>query len=378
MNEQDGMNRRRATAAPLVGRTLAEAGTMKSDKARHVIAETIETIAADSPDSAVRSVLAAGFPGQAAADATSEPIENKWYELLSSTQEANGNWCRFHRNLRNIPLREAVNKAVGIGLDPGTPICSGALAFATAGLRLPLSKLRDYLLRPGDPCRLWASPAICLAVLANVASRLKASGTILRSAVGQLIDLTRSAYPNGAYNLHAENAHLYEKGLMVRRGGLQELWPATREPIIVEVIGMHASELAADLRAMYFADLWQHLRFYDNHPPASHRTPGDSPDDVAAWFMNHQILSLFPEWRAAASDDVEYLWKRRNDKGLWDFGAPSDSSGVASRLRVSSRWTARSRRHDWSLRALALLTRYYSKGMDWPTRGCSRRRGRRS
>lgn len=345
---------------------------MKIEQARAMMSETIESILTDSPDPAVYCVLKRRFQTTLESEIT-DPVENKWHGLLSSAQEVNGNWRRFHVNLKHIPLREAVNKATIIGLDTESSLSVKALSFATSSLRLSSHDLENHLLVPEDPCRKWVTPAICLAVLTNVASRLRASKTTIMSAFGQLIEVVQEAYQTGEYNRDAEHALLENRELVLHWGAYQKVWQAARDPIIVELMGIHESELTTNFRERYFRDLWHNLRFYDNYPSVSSGAPDPSANATAAWFMNHHILSLFPEWKAAAHDHVDYLWIRRDEKGLWDFGAPSDTSGFASRLQVSSKWTATARKHDWSLHALALFGRYYGEDVDWPTMVSSRR-----
>jgi len=341
--------------------------TMKAQFARNRIKEAAELILEDNPNVAVCSVIQSHFLESFQNEHVRRPADNKWYQLLVSTQKKNGNWTRFHRNLKNLPLREAVNKAIGIGLTKQSPILANARSFAIDGLLSPFAVLPDYLLELDDPCRAWASPALCLATLTNVACRLDVSDDITQRPIQELTRLARAAYPNGDYNIEAEHDYIDSKGLIVAWRAPQKEWQAAREKVVVEILGMHQQRLPKTFLDIYFKDLWHNFRYYDNYPPASEGVPERDPNAAAAWFMIHNILSLFPGWRYIASPEIDFLWKSQQNDGMWDFGLPADTSGFISRLQISSKWAGHSRRHDWSLYTLSLLARYYGWQQDWPT-----------
>lgn len=89
------------------------------------------------------------------------------------------------------------------------------------------------------------------------------------------------------------------------------------------------------------------------------QAPPTKPGRIDRWMSSLEMLCRFhPSCFSMMEKSMEWLWKQRNDKGLWDFGP---RPGSLSFFPLSDSWRKRNNRTiDWSTRTLLLLSKYYS------------------
>jgi hypothetical protein len=99
--------------------------------------------------------------------------------------------------------------------------------------------------------------------------------------------------------------------------------------------------------------LWRKPRGLGYMDVSLHAAPAGA-GALDRWFASLDLMACFPTARVLARDVLGWIWSRRNERGLWDFG-PARSP----QLSLSEDWRRKHRReHDWSVRTLALLRSY--------------------
>jgi hypothetical protein len=150
---------------------------------------------------------------------------------------------------------------------------------------------------------------------------------------------------SGEYDPEAEiRAHRELSGASVKNSYL-----VLRNRYALTLLGSRAGQLPKKLERTLVSWIWRDERgigYLD--APLSRVPPRMQTGFLDRWFTSLEIVSRFPSWGGFAVDAMDWLWSQQDERGLWDFGPVSVPLSESRRRKEN-------RRHDWSMRILALL-----------------------
>ncbi len=321
---------------------------------RALIEKTAERLLARDPDPVVRhrllrDVLRAlpGTPALAAARAALD--DSRWVRELAREQRPDGSWGRFHSrdstSAQRIGTTETgVERALALGLDAAHPVLEKAARYL-------MGILDGSIAFPDPPERNTRWPIGTRLFAAATLALLRPDDPILHGARGYWIGIARRSFASGTHDPVAElRAHRERSGLDIRElryldlGGKYQL----------ALLGSRARALPTRLEAQLL-DWICHRKNgigYLSVPLSQWPVPVKA-GRFERWLASHELLCRFPSWRDFARACIGWLWERRNDRGMWDFGPRAPHSRV---LPLSESWRkTASRERDHTVRILTLL-----------------------
>jgi hypothetical protein len=317
-----------------------------------MIAQLAERILAEDPDPIVRFRLLrdvlrtpADSPDLALAQKALE--RSRWVQELAAEQRADGGWGRFHttdtRSKQRISTTEAgVERALALGLDATHPLLrktSDYLGAILAGsIRFPDGAERNERWATG--WRLFTAATL---------ARIEPNASILDDTWSLWAEIAQRTLTSGAHDREAElGAHRDLAGVSKEIGYL-----TLSNKYAVSLLASRAQRLPAFTERALVTWLWRKPRGLGYMDVALHAAPA-AAGPLDRWFASLGLMAGFPTARVLARDVLDWIWSRRNERGLWDFG-PARSAQLS--LSENARRKHR-REHDWSTRTLALLRRY--------------------
>jgi len=273
-------------------------------------------------------------------------------EELKYEQRDDGSWGRFHTrdcsSKQKIAITEiGVYRGVSLGLTVKDPVFRTTLRY--------LKRLAARTIPFPDPAEVndrWAT-GVQLIVAATTA-QLQPLLPEIDDIWEIWADIATRTFISGRYEPEAEvRAHKQLAGASVRGSYL-----VLHSRYSLSLLGSRAMKLSGDIEKSLFNWIWHRedgVKYF-NVPMSTRSFNAGSMD---RWFNSLELLSVFPSWRVYAGDVIDWIWKQRNDSGLWDFG-PRASFYLSYYMPLSDSWKKREcRQNDWSTRVLALMKKYY-------------------
>ncbi len=270
---------------------------------------------------------------------------------LRDEQRADGSWGRLHsRDTRSPQLVKttewAVERALALGLEASHPLLAAACVH--------LASVVEGQAAVSDPAERndrWATGLRLFA--AATLSRIDPQHSSLDSVWDLWHEIARRAFVGGTYDPDQEAAaHVDLTGASVRG---TYLVLCNRYALLL--LGARAELMDAELRraiAFWVGRDRDGIGYYGlplGSPP-DELTPGL----LERFLQSHEVLAPFGAGAAATGPLVDWLGEHRRPDGLWDLG-PRVS--WTSQLPLAESWRrADARAVDWTVRVLALLTRW--------------------
>jgi hypothetical protein len=318
---------------------------------------TAEEILATNPDPVVkyrllRDVLRRAADSPKVVTARKALDGSHWVQLLASEQCSDGGWGRFHsRNYQSkqkTPTTEfGVERALALGLNARHPILRKTAKYI-AGILQGKVEFPDR----AEKNDRW--PTAVKMIAGAKLARIQPDSPVLDEVRQLWSAIVQRSFPGGNFNPEAEiRAHEDLTGVRSAIGCLQ-----LRNKYAVTLIGSRAGKLPKRVERAYIHSLWGNPRGLGYLDTPLHRLPqGNTAFRINAWFTSMELLSAFPSWNKLAAGSIDWLWRKRDEHGLWDFGPRGSES---SYFPLSESWRHKmARQHDWSTRVLALLRKYY-------------------
>jgi len=277
---------------------------------------------------------------------------SRWVRLLEQSQHADGGWGRFHsadtRARTSIPTTEfAIDRALALGLDAEHPVVERAIGYLTA-LLLGRVEFPDRAERNDR----WIAGTQLF--VAGTMARMVPNASELDEIWGRWATILERTFASGGYDPVAEaRAHRDIGGASVTGSYL-----ILSNRYSVALLGARARDLPARTVRRYADWLWSRPEGIGYLTVCLSRPPGAAPSAVDRWLTSVELLAPFPSPRWGRA--IEWLWSRRPEDGLWDFGSRWARSAY---LPLSEDWRRRGRRvHDHSTRVLTLLRLHERSG----------------
>jgi hypothetical protein len=269
-------------------------------------------------------------------------LTHPWVKELADEQLPDGSWGRFHSMDSSLKARfptseTAIRRGLALGLDKDTPILKSATEYM-----LKILKKEATWTDRREKSEGWdiAVEAITASTLAEVDPTHPAIVPVWE----YWVEICSRCFPNGVYSPEAE----WKAHREARKVGIKYL-PSR---YVVTLLGARSAALPACLDRQLVTWLWEkpdgigYLGADMRHPEIFH---------IFYWLESLEILSRFQSWQEAAIEGVEWLWRQRNNNGLWDFGGKISKSFY---FPLSNNWRKEgSRPVDQTTRILALLSK---------------------
>ncbi len=283
-------------------------------------------------------------------------LQSRWILELKNEQRKDGSWGRFHSAMKTkgkIGTTEAaVERGLALGLEASDRIFGATMNY--------LSRLLEGSIDFPDPPERnnrWTTGKQLFA--ASTLARICPTLPILDKTWELWATIAGHTFNSGKYEPEAEiQAHQMLTGASVKDSYL-----VLNNRYQLALLGSRATKLSETLENALANWVWHkedgvgYLEIPLSNPPRRF-TPGM----LDRLFTSLELLSHFPSWRRFAGNLIDWLWRKRNDEGFWNFG-PRASMSVYFSLSESWR-RKRHRQHDWSTRVLALLRNYYEASSD--------------
>jgi hypothetical protein len=280
---------------------------------------------------------------------------SRWVQELADEQWIDGGWGAFHsrstRLKQKIPSTEVgVERALSLGLDAAHAILQKASAYILAIMQGDI-EFPDY----HEKNDRWQTGMRLF--LASTLSLIYPDHPALDNARKLWHEIARRTFQSGKYREQDEiDAHAELTGSTVKDSYL-----VLNNRYQLNVLGSTPGMLSEELEIALLQWLWEkpdgigYLEIPLNQPPPTKPGPFDR------WLTSLEMLSrLFPTWVRFAQSSIEWLWKRRDEQGYWDFGSRPSSMSF---LPLSDNWRNKQNRlFDWTTRVLILLRKYYKDG----------------
>lgn len=261
---------------------------------------------------------------------------------LAREQGLDGGWGRFHTQDTSIRARfptseRAIERALALGLDRHDLVLRRAAGF----MELVLRGEADWADR-AEKSETWyeAKKVITAGMLALV----DPANELLRPVWELWTAVARESLADGTHSLERENAAFRRMtGAAFKRGYLHSVY-------VLSLLGSRGPELLPGLSQAILEWIWS-SRSGIGYIEADLKNP--SPARLEPWVRSLEVLSSFPGWRECARGAADWLWARRRDDGLWDFGRGMKTGFW---FPLSDSWKRRENRAiDHSTRILILL-----------------------
>jgi hypothetical protein len=269
---------------------------------------------------------------------------------LAEEQWEDGSWGRLHSRDytadQKIGTTEiGVERAIHLGLDQNHPILQKASWYLVSVLET--GKCRD---RPEKNNR-WETGVRLFA--ASTLAMIDPWHPALDGVWALWVEILERTFSSGMYDEDAEaKAHRELTGASVRGSYL-----TLQNKYTLSLVGSRLSEFPPRLEKILIPFIWHLDKGIGYLNACVFRSPTMKPGPIDHWFASHELLSQFPTWRGLAGGTVEWLWKRCNLDGRWDFGPKSPTSVV---LPLCENWRRKcARQIDWTTRVLLLLGKNY-------------------
>jgi hypothetical protein len=242
---------------------------------------------------------------------------------------------------QKIPTTEyGVVKAAKLGLDANNPVLDKAFRYLTSIIKT--GGCRDRVEKSVN----W--PVGIRLIIASTMARIQPESPLIDDVWNLWAEIAYRAFMSGTYDYEAEKI------------AYRELTGIKSEPRYMSysiyhvfLMGSRVKQLDKGTEEAYVDWIWKRKGFISylevplNVP--LDKLPIKRTDQL---IYSMELLSAFPSWRKFAVEDIDWLWRKRNDEGLWDFPA-SDMHH-----RLSGSWKKPHRQHDWSTRILTLFRRF--------------------
>ncbi len=270
---------------------------------------------------------------------------------LRTEQRLDGSWGRLHSRdtsrAQSTPTTEwAVERALALGLDARHPILAAAcdhLAGVVEG-RTSASDPAEKNDRWPTGLRLFAAATL---------SRIDPQHSSLDPVWDLWDEIARRTFARGAYDPQTEAAaHSDLTGASVR-----DTYLVLSNRYALLLLGSRAGRMDAELRraiALWVGRKADGVGYYGL--PLGSPPDGVAPGLLERFLQSHEILASFGAGAAATGPLVDWLGGHRRSDGLWDLGSRASWS---AHLPLAESWRrADARAVDWTVRVLALLTRW--------------------
>ncbi len=326
------------------------------------IEQTAMRLLADNPDPVVRYRALRDLLGKSPDDpdlqtAGHDLAGSANVRLLLEDQESDGSWGRFHsQNIkvkRAIPTTElGVMRALALGIDRERKPLKNAVAYIAAVLDgdLPFPDRAEN--NPRWPIGSKLFPAAMLALL-------DPSHRALDTTFDYWHEVAARTFASGRYDPFEElHAHQKLSGRALR----QLRYLALRGKYQLILLSSRPDRLDNNLERNILDWIWHDksgLGYLDQ--PLNRIPPSIKKNHLDCWFSSLEIISRFPSWPDYAAEVIDWLWKQREPDRFWDFGPRADF-GLTHYFPLSENWRKQiHRRHDWTVRVLALFRKYYDR-----------------
>jgi hypothetical protein len=278
---------------------------------------------------------------------------SRWVKGLKQEQEGDGGWGRFHSRDYTLKKKKIITTEVGIerglalGLDASHPVFDGAVSYLS-GL------LEGEVPFPDPPERNDRWPVGIPLIVASTLVKIHPHHSAADEVWALWVKLAGEIFSSGTYDPDKEiSAHRELTGASVKNSYL-----VYSNRYTLNLVGSKANLLPPEIEGSIVDWVWRkndgvnYLGVRLSDPPV-----GFTPSEIDRWFTSMEILSIYPSWRDKVAPLVDWLWGKREEHGLWDFGPRST---VSCYFPLSESWRKRhNRAFDYSTRILALLSRYY-------------------
>jgi hypothetical protein len=322
-------------------------------KEQQRIEEVASRILQEKPDPVVRfrllrDVLGVSSDSETLACARREMLESRWVKDLRNEQRQDGSWGRFHSAMkskgRTLTTEAAVERGLALGLEASDPIF-----HAAAGYLKRLLEGKAEFPDPPERNNRWntGKQLFTAATLARIWPTLP----VLDKPWELWASIAEHTFASSTYDPETEiQAHC-----MLTRASVKNSYLVLNNRYQLALLGSRATRLARTVENALFDWVWHkndgvgYLNVPLANPPRRF-TAGM----LDRFFTSLELLVHFPSWRNHAKNTVGWLWEQRTEEGLWDFGP---RAGTSIYFPLSESWREeRKRRHDWSTRALTLLS----------------------
>ena len=274
--------------------------------------------------------------------------QSRHVRLLVEEQRTDGGWGAFHSRCttsrQKIASTEiAVERAINLGLDGEHPILRKAKNYI-------LSIMRARVPFPDRHERNDRWPTGMRMILASTLSMIDPLHEELEGDRSLWQEIAIRTFQSGMYSQEDEiQAHAALTGATVAGSYL-----TINNRYALNILGSKPDLLPADIEHGLLNWLWNHdrgIRYLE--VPLVHNPPLGKANPLDRWFTSlEMILRLFQRSVQYAEKHIRWIWERRDDQGLWEFGPRSASSTF---FPLAENWRRRiSRKLDWSARVLLL------------------------
>ncbi len=310
------------------------------------------------PDPAPRYLvmrdLLHGAPGDPGFDAAAQDLSgSRWVIALSSAQQPDGAWGRFHSRDSRVksafPTTElAIRRALALGLDRRSPVLRKVSGFIQSYLEGKIS-WPDPLEKHDDP-RVF--PYNTRSISAGMLALIEPDHPLLDPLWSLWADLVEAAFAGGAYDAKAELArHQQLSGIPSKR-----LLPFHFYYPLLILSAAHPLPQGLEERLLAYL-LHKPDGIYYIYGRRLDTPPALEAKEFTSWLHGQEILARFRGWKACAPEILNGLWDQRNEAGLWD---PGKEAARSQAFPLSESWRrAENRTIDCSVKILGLMQRYF-------------------
>ncbi len=299
----------------------------------------------------LRDVLCADREDQRLRDARTALEDSAHLRLLRAEQRADGSWGRLHSRdtsaAQAVPTTEwAVERTLALGLDAEHSMLAAAaehLASILEGRAAPTD--------PPEKSDRWETSVRLFA--AATLARIDASHPALDEPRDLWQEVARRTFACGVYDAAAETeAHRALTGASVAGTHL-----VLSNRYALELLASRAERMDPDVRRGLSLWVGQKPGGVGYHGvPLAVPPQGMSAGELERFFLSHEIAARLGAPGAATGPLADWLGRGRRADGLWDLGSRATWTAA---LPLSETWRrANARAIDWTVRVLALLTRW--------------------
>ena len=319
------------------------------------IEETARQILQDGPGPVIRFRLLRDvikvFPDSDMLNiARQEMLSSRWVAELRCEQKEDGGWGRFHSATKTKGKIATTEAAVERGLALGLEASDAPFQAVIQYLSCLLEGRIDFPDPPERNSR-WETgkKLFAAATLARICPTLR----ILDETWNLWATIAEHTFASGRHNSEAEiRAHEMLTGASVKDSYL-----VLNNRYQLALLGSRAARLPKTVENALVDWVWHksdgvgYLEIPLANPPSRY-TAGM----LDRLFTSLELLSNFPSALQLADSLIDWLWKQRNSRGLWDFGTRASFSVY---FPLSQNWrNVKQRQHDWSTRVLILLKKF--------------------